>query len=296
MLPLKSGMLVFMEPGELWAYRARQVDPLVEVTVVRLGTQKPARVLVRFVDEEFEGREEWVPPARLKTLWAYVDAFRGREARWDALIDLGLPRDDPREYAAEHVFLEHISESQAWFGYGREGCAVHLVDPAALAGSLGLDLRQLTGHPASFVEEDVLIAPWPVAEGVCKAAAHKHATAILVHVESEERQAQNEAIHGRYSRSRRGDDDYYFDGQAAREMDLEFNKPIRDVLRSWCGVGAVERFDELVELRKEIKRVGDLAQRAIDALSGAGHSALASQLQRELGTPVEMLRVDDQDA
>ncbi|BAS11745.1 hypothetical protein AHiyo8_00480 [Arthrobacter sp. Hiyo8] len=52
-----------MEPGESWAYRGRGVDPLVEVRVVRQGTQKPARVLVRFVSDEFEGKEEWVPPA-----------------------------------------------------------------------------------------------------------------------------------------------------------------------------------------------------------------------------------------
>jgi hypothetical protein len=52
--------------GELWAYRARQHDPLVQVAVVRLGARTPRRVLVRFVDEEFEGLQDWVPPARLK--------------------------------------------------------------------------------------------------------------------------------------------------------------------------------------------------------------------------------------
>lgn len=285
-----------MELGDSWAYRARQVDPLVEVTVLRLGTQKPARVLVRFVDDEFEGREDWVPPARLKTPWEHVDAVREREARWDALIDLGLPRDDPREYAAEHVFLEHVPESEAWFGYDREGCAVHLVDPDALTDSLGLDIDQLTGHPASFTEDDVTIAPWPVTEIVVQAAARKHAEAILDHVAREERWAQKEAIHGRFSRLGRRDSGQYFDAEAAREIDLEFSKPIREMLRSWCGVEAVERFDELVELREEIKRVGEIAHRAIEALRGSGHASQASQLQRELGTPVEMLRTDDQDA
>jgi hypothetical protein len=31
--------------GELWAYRARGQDPLVQVAVVRLGVKKPQRVL-----------------------------------------------------------------------------------------------------------------------------------------------------------------------------------------------------------------------------------------------------------
>jgi hypothetical protein len=284
-----------MEPGESWAYRARSVDPVVEVRVVRVGTQKPARVLVRFVDEEFEGKEDWVPPARLKVLWEHVDAFRAREARWDALTELGLPRDDPREYAAEHVFINHIDSAHAFFGYFNDGCAIHLVDPGALARALGLDVVELTGHPAAFVEDGVLIAPWPVTEVVVTAAARKNAEAILNHVDAEERQAQHDAIHGRYSRSGRGRDAYYFDPETSREMDLGFSRPIRDVLRGWCGHDADERFDELIELRKEIRRVGDIAQQAIDLLDRSGVGSEAVRLRRELGTPVEMLRTTDQD-
>jgi hypothetical protein len=61
---------------------ARQVDDVVAVEVMKFGTQRPPRVLVRFVDQQFEGRQEWVPPARLKVPWAAVEVFREREARW----------------------------------------------------------------------------------------------------------------------------------------------------------------------------------------------------------------------
>jgi hypothetical protein len=44
--------------GQSWAYRARQVDDVVEVEVLKLGTQRPPRVLVHFVEERFEGRQE----------------------------------------------------------------------------------------------------------------------------------------------------------------------------------------------------------------------------------------------
>jgi hypothetical protein len=64
------------QPGESWAYRARSVDDLVEVVVVRLGSQRPARILVRFVVDHFEGRQEWVPPSRLKVRWEAADEFR----------------------------------------------------------------------------------------------------------------------------------------------------------------------------------------------------------------------------
>jgi hypothetical protein len=57
----------------------RQTDPLVEVEVMRIGTTRPARALARFVDDSFEGKQEWVPPARLKVPWVDVDRFRRRE-------------------------------------------------------------------------------------------------------------------------------------------------------------------------------------------------------------------------
>ena len=69
--------------GEFWAYRVRQQDLLVQVAVVRFGVKKPQRILVRFVDDEFEGRQDWVPPARLKVPWSGVDEYMARERRWD---------------------------------------------------------------------------------------------------------------------------------------------------------------------------------------------------------------------
>ncbi|GAA5143381.1 hypothetical protein [Pseudonocardia adelaidensis] len=44
------------EVGERWAYRARAVDRLDEVEVVRFGSKSPPRVLIRFVAREHEGR------------------------------------------------------------------------------------------------------------------------------------------------------------------------------------------------------------------------------------------------
>lgn len=80
--------------GERWAYRQKRTEPVTCVEVVRLGTGRPPRVQVRFVDDEFEGREEWVPPGRLKVLWTGVDAWREGERRWTDLLDASdCPRD-----------------------------------------------------------------------------------------------------------------------------------------------------------------------------------------------------------
>lgn len=279
-----------MEPGESWAYRARQIDPLVEVSVVRLGTQKPARVLVRFVDDEFEGREDWVPPARLKILWNEVDEYRAREERWDRIYATGLDLDDPREDAAEEVLELLIDDEVASIGY-RRGGAISISQPQVLADQLGLQVEQLTGHPDSYIEDGVVIAPWEITELVVRTAAEKSPEPIRQRVWEGEQKARYEAIHGGYLSASRGTD-MYVSAEHSIEFDNDYRKPQRKVLRSWCRIEAVERFDELVELRKEIKRVGDVAQRAITALPAAGHASQASQLERELGTPVEMLRAD----
>jgi hypothetical protein len=54
--------------------------------------------------------------------------------------------------------------------------------------------------------------------------------------------------------------------ESIRELDAEHYRPVRELLRAWCGETAVARFDELEELRKEIKRVGDVAEEAIGVL------------------------------
>ena len=283
-----AGSMVTVEPGQSWAYRARQGDELAEVRVIRLGTQRPARVLVRFADDAFEGREEWVPPARLKVLWANVAEFRAREERWDKVRAAGLPLDDPREDAAGTVIETLLSDDGIDIGYRASG-AVHISDPAGLAARLGLDAEQFTGHPLAFTEDGVLIAPWEITELIVTTAARQNPGPILEDVAEEEREAAYEAVHGSWYR-RRGGEDHHVRPETCMKVDHEYSRPRREILRAWCGTEAVERFDELAELRKEIHRVGEVAQTAIDALRSAGRDAEASRLQRELGTPVEMLR------
>lgn len=275
-----------MQPGESWAYRKREIDPLVEVRVLREGTQKPARVLVRFVDDEFEGKEEWVPPARLKVLWDTVDEFRAHEERWGRVSALGPGRDDPRSYAASEIVDEFVDRELAEINYNA-GDSITISRPKELAESLGLLPEQLTDFAEAFVEDGKVVAPWPATELIASTAARRNAEQVVRRVQAEERKAQRAAIYGEYSSGR---DRRHISAEIAEEVDGELGRPIRDVLRAWCGAENVDRFDELVELRKEIKRVGDVAQSAIDALRAHGHASVAANIERELGTPVEMLR------
>lgn len=183
-----------------------------------------------------------------------------------------------------------IDDEVASIGY-RHGGATSISQPQVLADQLGLQVEQLTGHPDSFVEDGVVIAPWEITELVVRTAARQNPEPIMQRVWEGEQKARYEAIHGHYLSTSRGKD-MYISPEHSIEFDNDYLKPRREVLRSWCGVEAVERFDELVELRKEIKRVGDVTQSAITALRAADHASQASQLERKLGTPVEMLRTD----
>lgn len=280
-----------MESGESWAYRARKTDALVEALVVRHGTQKPARVLVRYVDESFEGREEWVPPARLKVLWTDVDEYRDREAHWDAIREAGTDRDDPKLQAAESAIELLLEDEAVEMGYGESG-SIRISDPSSLAAATGLDIDSLVGHPLCFVDDAVTVAPWEIAELIARTVVGRDPVPVLEYIDSEERRAGYEAIHGRWWGPVRGPRDYMEPEQCV-EFDETYHKPERETLRKWCGGEAGERFDELLELRKEIRRVGEVAQDAIEALITVGAKGVAADLQRSLGQTVEMLRVED---
>ena len=274
--------------GESWAYRERQIDDVVAVEVVKVGTQRPARVLVRFVDERFEGRQDWVPPARLKVLWTAVDAFREREARWSRVEELGVG-DEPVSRAADEVFEALVDQDIARMEY-REAGASRITDSGRLAELTDLDAALWAQRPDGFIEGKDLVVPWPITEQIAAAAARRNPNPILDAVRNEENEARYHAIHGHWYRGRGSRPDHTIPADICIQVDNEHGKPRRAILREWCGADAADRYDELAELHREIHRVGQLAEAAIDALRKAGRKPEAERLARQLGTPVEMLR------
>ncbi|MBB5070407.1 hypothetical protein BJ969_003495 [Saccharopolyspora gloriosae] len=67
--------------GQRWVYRRGARESATCVEVRRLGTSRPPRVRVVFLDDAYEGREEWVPPGRLQTGWERVAEWQAREDR-----------------------------------------------------------------------------------------------------------------------------------------------------------------------------------------------------------------------
>jgi hypothetical protein len=282
--------------GQIYGYRARAVDDLVPVKVLKKGTKKPARVLIRFEEPVMEGREEWVPPVRLKVAWADVDAFRAEEARWDAVSALSPHPDSAEVNAAEQVCELLVDGAVAGFGYRDSYLVVH--DLAALAELAHVHEAFAASHPAGFADDNgTLIVPWPVAVAVVKKVLARNPDPVLSAVSQEEAKANHEAIHGhRFASSGRNRQEFYIPPERSVEYDREsaWGASKRAILRDWAG-DATRRWDELVELQKEIKRVGDVAEAAIAALRSRGHAREAERLAADLGMTVEMLRHESPD-
>ena len=276
------------QPAERWAYRARRIDDLVEVEVVKTGTQRPARVQVRFVEERFEGRQEWVPPARLKVRWSAVGEFLHREALWDRIAELGIG-EDPRRSAAEQVFDTLIDSAIARMEYNNSGCA-WVIDSGRLAAVTALDPALWLTCAEAFHDGPELVVPWPITEKIAQSAAERQPNPLLEIVERDEAEARREAVHGRYYPGRGSRPGFSVSAESCIRGDNEYGKPVREVLRRWCGADATERFDELVALRAEIRRVGLVAEEAIAALRDSGQKRDAERLAHALGIPVQALR------
>jgi hypothetical protein len=275
--------------GEDWAYREKARERAVRVRVTRIGTTRPIRVRVRFVDDAFEGREDWVPPTRLKVPWSEVERWQAREDKWDSVCDACDVYDTPIYWAAEHVF-DAMPDIGVQLGYQRGDAGVlSVIDLDLLCSTYGIETSLVTDHPLSFVDDDgTQVAPWELTVTVAQHVAPQLADVILTEVAKSEAKHLHRAMYGEhYTRFDGGSG--YFSPEDCIEMDARW-QPSYDIARQWCGVDAVERRDELEALRGEVLRLGRIAEEAISQLEKAGAKREAEALMRELGVPVETLR------
>lgn len=121
--------------------------------------------------------------------------------------EAGISDDDTRVEAAEQVIELLLDEQEVSVCY-RDAGAIRVRDPVRLAARLGLAADQIFGHPIAFTDGDALIAAWEVTELIATTAARNNPGPILEHVANEEREAEREAIHGRWSRGGRRGNDY----------------------------------------------------------------------------------------
>ncbi|WP_026932065.1 hypothetical protein [Glycomyces tenuis] len=276
------------EPGDLWGYRARARDDLTCVKVLKIGTKRPARIKIRFLDDEYEGHEDWVPPSRLKVRWDDRARFFAAEQRWRAVEDASAEAVDTLEAKTCILVLEHLRALLYVDWRSADRFAVlRTKNLVSFEAETGLKHEDLLAYSAAYSEDDQIVAAWPALRVAAQALARVNAEKLLDLADQEERDRQREAIYGRHYHSRSGVQ--YIEPEICIEVDREY-APQWELLRTWCGAEIRARRDELAELRGEVARLSGLVEAAITELDEAGSRKAARRLEGELGVPLNLIR------
>lgn len=278
-----------MQVGEHWVYRekANAIGTSIRpVEIVRHGPTRSAKVQVRWLDGEFPGLEDWVPRGRLKVPWHDKDAWQADEIRNRALAVASGCRDH-EWHALELVLLGTPFGELAHFGSARNTAWLESTNLGALAAALGLDEQPLMDAEGAFVDRHGLYhAPWPTTRNLLERACHVWTEDVIRLIGQTEREIVTRARTGRYLGRRNG---YWVPPEQCVE-DNDTAQAMVDMLRTWCGQPATERFDELRALREEVRRVGGIAEQALTQLRRHGHTRDADKLTKQLGIPADAVK------
>ncbi|MFC9847907.1 PE-PGRS family protein [Streptomyces sp. NPDC060223] len=277
-----------METGERWAYRAAPKElggAVRQVEIVRVGgSGGSGHVHVRFLDGDETGLQEWVSLACLVASWSDVESFRTDDAAELALAESSRHVRGSTDFEAARMIL----------GFVRPKNRLRLRRTVADAGVLELsrldETAPLIGIDAAELRSDTMVyenrhgmclAGWPVTERVARHVAARLADEILPEVDRKQQDIEQErAQPSWHSYSRR--DERKLDAEAA----------VLRTVRAWCGQDKADRYDELVALRAEVIRLGELVEKAVKALRDRGHGVIASTIERDLGVHIATLDPD----
>ncbi|MFE0794360.1 PE-PGRS family protein [Streptomyces mutabilis] len=277
-----------MEIGEHWAYRAKSKElggAVRQVEIVRVGDRgKTGWIHVRFLEGDDAGLQEWVSQGSLVAPWTDVDTFRADDAAESALVEASRHVRGSTEFEAARMIL----------GFVRPKNKLRLRRTVADAGVLqlsrldetapliGMDITELRSDARVYENRHgMCLAGWPVSERVARHVAGRLADEILPEVDRKQQAIDQERTQPAwYSHSRR--DDRKLDAEAA----------VLRTVRAWCGQDKADRYDELVALRAEVIRLGELVEKAVKALRDRGHGVIASTIERDLGVRIASLDPD----
>ncbi|WP_225076975.1 PE-PGRS family protein [Streptomyces sp. CoT10] len=277
-----------MEIGEHWAYRARPKElggAVRQVEIVRVGG--PGRsgwIHVRFLEGDSNGLQEWVNPGSLVAPWADINTFLADDRAESALAEASRHVRGSTEFEAARMILGFVRpKNRLRLRRGVADAGVlelsRLDDTAPL---IGTDVAELRADAMLYEKSDgMCLTGWPVTERIARQVAGRLADEILPEVDRKQQAIEQERAQSSwYSYSRR--DDRKLDADAA----------VLRTVRAWCGEDKADRYDELVALRAEVIRLGELVEKAVKALRDRGHGVIASTIQRDLGVHIASLDPD----
>ncbi len=189
--------------------------------------------------------------------------------------------DDPEESAAGTVIDLLIAAELATTGWNAMRGTIRIHDLAGLAAFLEVDPSEVRAGGISFEEDGDLISPWPITLAIARRAAERDPHAVLRYVEQEEADGRRQATYGAWYRCRGAADDH-IPAEICASVDEEHGRPVRALLREWCGADVVDLRAEISSLRQEAATAAALAQSAVELLRRHGHARDANRLEREL--------------
>ncbi len=147
---------------------------------------------------------------------------------------------------------------------------------------IGMDAVELHSDPMVYENRTgTCLAGWPVTERIARQVAVRLADEILPEMDRKQQEIEQERAQSSWY-SYRARDDRKLDAEAA----------VLRTVRAWCGEDKADRYDELVALRAEVVRLGQLVEKAVKALRDRGHGVIASTIERDLGVHIASLDPD----
>ncbi|MCO5218684.1 MAG: hypothetical protein M9909_07620 [Thermomicrobiales bacterium] len=273
-------MHVELRIGDHWAYRIgkRIGTPAFPVEVLQFGPETSKhKVKVKYLGGEYAGLDEWVPKTRLVVPWESHDAWWEEQRNQLEAIKLGEPASDDEYMAVLHVFAAY--EGEAVFSTDHRTQTWGLLEVVdeeaaleALAGS-GIRLEELPGYyrNSSGSPRASWSATLEIAQYLCRAFSSK----IAESVERDLRLAEWRTIHGHQVGKT------YFDPESCKRS-LEWEKPIFDLVFSWCDVQDVARLNRERALEDEVTRLRELVSGVVKDYRSTGHPQLAARLEKQI--------------
>lgn len=264
-----------MQIGEDWIYRLKDSARSEHVRILGIQPKKTsARVEIEFLAD---GRRENVPGARLRGLWADVDAYDALMANWER-IEFALT--DAEDGAATEVFDNLIPNDVATYEWSPVRYATAIHDRSALEALLDADLEGVLVGVPSFEREGVLMVSPEGTLRIAEVMCVRRADEVLAWVMAEETEIREKCKRGRPTRD--------LEGRARTtspeweyEWYLKSDKPRHELLRQWCGHRAVTFHERLAAAEAEVRRLDILVARLIDSARSKGDTIFADVMEEE---------------
>lgn len=268
-----------MQTGEIWAYRAGNGAPLLEVEIKKVIERYPPRAFVLFFDGPDEGRQQWVHAGRLKALWEERAALLAKEAEWSRLEADGRP--DSAEQDAAWAMFEQVRPGFITI-YGSVDMGIGAIrDLPGLCRFLGWEESRITCDGEPPVSEEGLLIRWGITKAIAQRMAELSPDEVFEFFDGEVKRA-----------AERGEDFVFEYMQAAHVREPEAREFARKrghlevpagvaLLARWAGVDGPRAAITRLALERDYDRLAELALRALPYLERR------SQKQTQIGWDIE---------